>query len=191
MKAGVEGRLGIRVLLTRDDDRNVPLDERSALANNNKADLLISLHANASFRKTVQGLVILTARFGGENGADAASKPFAGERLPTFGGGLRDVELVPWSQAQAGYIAKSTAFAKLLQQTLQGRVPLAASPTEGAPLRVLETANMSAVLIEMGYLSNPDQEKQLAGNDFQNALTQSLVEAIVRLRDSMSGAATQ
>ena len=48
----LESRLGVRVLLTRDDDRNVPIDERAALANNNKADLFVSLHANASTRET-------------------------------------------------------------------------------------------------------------------------------------------
>src|SRR5204863_6418640 len=50
LKAALEGRLGIRIILTRDDDRNVPIDERTAVANNNKADLFISLHANGSMR---------------------------------------------------------------------------------------------------------------------------------------------
>src|SRR4051812_29414501 len=50
VKAAIESRLGIRVLLTRDDDRRVPIDDRTAMANNNKSDLFISLHANASFR---------------------------------------------------------------------------------------------------------------------------------------------
>src|SRR5206468_3134243 len=46
VKATIEGRLGIRVILTRDDDRNVPIDDRTAIANNNKAELFISFHAN-------------------------------------------------------------------------------------------------------------------------------------------------
>ena len=57
-KGAIEARLGIRVLLTRDDDRNVPIDERTSIANNNKADLFVSLHANASVRKTTSGLAI-------------------------------------------------------------------------------------------------------------------------------------
>ena len=59
----IEGRLGIRVLLTRDDDRNVPIDERTAIANNNKADLFISLHANAIDAKDDSGATIFTAAF--------------------------------------------------------------------------------------------------------------------------------
>ena len=60
LKAALENRLGIRVLLTRDEDKNVPIDERTALANNNKADVLVSLHANASLRPgTALRLVVL------------------------------------------------------------------------------------------------------------------------------------
>ena len=55
LKSAIEGRLGIRVLLTRDDDRLVPLDERASIANNNKADLFVSLHANASPRRSARG----------------------------------------------------------------------------------------------------------------------------------------
>ena len=55
LKAALEARLGVRVLLTRDGDQTVPLDQRASLANNNKADLFISLHANASVRPGVSG----------------------------------------------------------------------------------------------------------------------------------------
>src|SRR5205814_6896547 len=58
LKTAIETRLGIRVLLTRDDDRNVPIDERTATANHNKADLFVSLHANASLRPRTTGAAI-------------------------------------------------------------------------------------------------------------------------------------
>ncbi len=60
VKATIEGRLGLRVLLTRDSDEDVPLDRRTALANNNKADLFVSLHANASVRPAVRGAQVLS-----------------------------------------------------------------------------------------------------------------------------------
>ena len=63
VKAAIEARLGIRVLLTRDDDRDLPLDDRTAIANNNKANLFISLHANASLRPTTAGATIYYAAF--------------------------------------------------------------------------------------------------------------------------------
>jgi N-acetylmuramoyl-L-alanine amidase len=183
LKAAIEGRLGVRVLLTRDDDRNLPIDDRSAMANNNKADLFVSLHANASPRKAAAGAIIFSAGFApqAEHAATASLTP---ERLPTFGGGLREIDLVPWDLAQFRYVDASNAFAKLLQQQMQDHVPLAPQPLAQAPLRVLEGANMPAVLVEMGYLSNPTQEKQLAGADFHATIVQALYEAIVKFREA-------
>jgi N-acetylmuramoyl-L-alanine amidase len=183
-KAAIEARLGIRVLLTRDDDRNVPIDERTAIANNNKADLFISLHANASLRRITAGAAIFCAEFD----KDTAQSATAGgaDRVPAFGGGSRDIELVLWDLAQTRHLDQSTTFAGLLEQQLQDRVPLVARPVDRAPLRVLESANMPAVLIEMGYLSNADQEKLLAGDAFQNTLVQALYDAIVKYRDALA-----
>src|SRR5262249_12980620 len=149
VKAAIEARLGIRVLLTREDDRNVPLDDRTAVANNNKADLFVSLHANASARKSVSGAAIFVAAFDRDT-AHAAGNP---ERVPAFGGGLRDVEMVPWDLAQIRHLDKSTAFASIVEQLFHDRVPLSAHPIEQAPMRVLQSANMPAVLIEVAYLS--------------------------------------
>ena len=184
LKAAVEARLGLRVVLTRDEDRNVSLNERTAVANNNKADLLISLHVNASFRESVAGASIFVASFDEVGDVQGA---LSGERLPALGGGFRDIELVPWNLAQIRYRDRSERMAGILAQYLRDRVPLSIRPLDRAPLRVLESANMPAVLIEMGYVTNRVQEKQIAGAEFQNALVQSVVDSIVRFRDSLSG----
>jgi len=184
VKAAVEARLGIRVLLTRDDDRELPLDDRTAVANNNKVDLFVSLHANGSLRPSATGATIYFAAF------DAApvSNALAGvDRVPTFSGGVRDIELVPWGQAQTHHLDQSMAFAGILEERFHDRVTLATPGVDHAPLGVLQSANMPAVLVEMGFLTNAAQEKQLTGNEFQNAFVQALMEAIVRFRDSQSG----
>jgi N-acetylmuramoyl-L-alanine amidase len=182
IKALVEGRLGIRVLVTREEDRSVSIDERTAVANNNKADLFISLHANASLRKSASGASIFCAAFD-----EGAAKPAAGrpERLPVFGGGLRDIDLVAWDRAQVRYLDRSMGFAAILEEQLRGRVPVTAQPISRAPLGVLQSANMPAVLVEMGFLSNTDQEKQLAGAEFQTAFAQAVFDAVVKFRDAM------
>lgn len=189
VKAAIEGRLGIRVLLTRDEDRNVPIDERTAIANNNKADLFISLHANGSVRRSTSGAAIFCAVF--DEGAHAAAASSGAERLPTFGGGLRDIELVPWDLAQTRHIDQSNAFAALLEQQFRHRIPMAETPVDRAPLRVLESSNMPAVLVELGYLTNADQEKLLTGDGFQNAFVQAVYEAVVRFRDVLAAGGTQ
>ena len=184
VKAAIEGRLGIRVLLTRDDDRNVPLDERAAVANNNKADLFISLHASASPRASVAGASIFSVAF--DRDAELTGRAaLAPERLPTVGGGLRDIELVPWDLAQIQHIDRSTQLANILEQQFRDRIALNPRPVDRAPLRVLESANMPAVLVEMGYLTNADQEKQLAGAEFQNTFVQAVLDAVLKFRDAL------
>jgi N-acetylmuramoyl-L-alanine amidase len=184
VKAVIEARLGIRILLTRDDDRSVPIDERTAIANNNKADLFISLHANASLRPKTTGLAIFCAEF--DRDAARTATPGGADRVPAFGGGSRDIELVLWDLAQIRHLDQSIAFAGMLEGLLHDHVPLVERPVDHAPLRVLESANMPAVLIEMGYLTNPDQEKLLAGDVFQNTLVQALYDAIVKYRDALA-----
>jgi len=182
VRAAIEARLGIRVLLTRDDDRNVALDDRTATANNNKADVFLTLHANASLRKGTAGATIYYAAFD-DRAVDTARAALVSEQLPSFGGGLRDIELVPWDLAQIRHVEQSTALAKILQEQFKDRIPVSATGVDRAPLRLLEPAAMPAVSIEMGFLSNPDQEKQMNGNDFQAAFAQAVVESLVRFRD--------
>ena len=191
LKAALEARLGIRVILTRDGDSAVGLDQRAALANNNKADLFISLHANASVRPSATGAEVfyLSLDEYGEEAARAAAAP--GETLPVFGGGSRDIEVVPWRLAQARHIPNSAAFARRVEASLRGRVAMSPRALQQAPFRVLVGANMPAVLIEMGFMTNPAQEKQLSSDDYQNALAQSLFDAIVQFRDARQPAGTQ
>ena len=184
LKALVESRLGLRVLMTRDEDRAVGITERTALANNNKADVFVSLHANASFRPTVSGASIFVASFGKD--AEAGLTPPV--RLPAAGGGLRDIELLPWNLAQIRHRDRSEVLARLIAAQFQGRVPLAPQHIDHAPLRVLESANMAAVLIEMGYLTHREQAARLTGADFQNAIALGIVEALTRFRDAANAA---
>jgi N-acetylmuramoyl-L-alanine amidase len=183
LKASLEARLGVRVILTRDGDTAVGLDERAAVANNNKADLFISLHANASVRPTVRGAEVffLSLEDYGDEAQRAASAPR--EALPVFGGGARDIEVVPWHMAQVRHIERSGTFARLVEAALRPRVPLSPRAVVQAPLRVLVGANMPAVLVEMGFITNGEQEAQLLSDGHQSEIVQALVEAVIQFRD--------
>lgn len=185
LRNAVETRLGLRVVMTRDDDRAIPITNRTAVANSNKANLLVSVHASASFRTTAAGASVYVAAFDEAAINETRRQP---ERLPAVGGGYRDIELIPWNLAQIRHREQSDLFARLLLERFQGQVPLGPRPLEHAPLRVLESANMPAVLVETGYLTNPDQEKQIASVDFQHRLVEALVDTIVRFRSGGSGA---
>jgi N-acetylmuramoyl-L-alanine amidase len=186
LKAALEGRLGVRVLLTREGDQTIPLDQRAALANNNKADLFLSLHANASLRPTVTGAEVffLSLAEYGEEAQEAARAE--SETLPVLGGGNRDIEVVLWDMAQARHIEQSAAFARTIEAALRERVPMTPHSLQQAGFRVLVGANMPAVLVEMGFLTNPQQEQRLASDDYQNALVQALVDGIVRYRGAIA-----
>ncbi|MEQ1868758.1 MAG: N-acetylmuramoyl-L-alanine amidase [Vicinamibacterales bacterium] len=182
LKSAIEDRLGIRVLMTRDDDRLVAVSDRPALANNNKADLFVSLHANGSQRPEASGATIYVADFPKSVAGGTSTSARPAERLLAYGGMFRDIELVTWNLAQAGHRDQSQALADLLADEFRDRVPMTATPVEQAPLRVLQSANMPAILIESGFLTNPDQERALNATDFQSTLAQAIVDAIVRFR---------
>jgi N-acetylmuramoyl-L-alanine amidase len=188
LKGTLEGRLGVRVILTRDGDTTMGLDERAALANNNKADLFISLHANASLRPAVTGAEVFYLSLG-EYG-DAAERVARGDSdpIPVFGGGSRDIELIPWEMAQARYIRESATLAQGIETSLRTRVPMSPRAIQQAPFRVLVGANMPAVLVEMGFITNAAQEKQLQTDEFQNLIAQALFESITRFRDARTAA---
>lgn len=189
LKSLIESRLGLRVLMTRDDDRLVPLDERASIANNNKADLFISLHANASPRRETKGAEVfyLSLEAFSAEARRAAENP-ASRTLPVAGGGSRDVQLILWEMAQARHLAESAILASFLEQELRARVEMSARPIQQAPFRVLVAANMPAVLLEMAFLSNPEQETLLNSDDFKNRIAQALFESIVRYRARLEGA---
>jgi N-acetylmuramoyl-L-alanine amidase len=184
LKAAIESRLGGRVILTRDADATVGLDERAAVANNNKADVFLSLHVNASVRASAAGAEVFylsLADYGAQAQRVAQGE---GEALPVFGGGTRDIEAILWEMAQARHIEQSASFARLIEASLRERVPMSPRAIQQAPFRVLVGANMPAVLVEMGFISNPEQEKHLVSEAFQASIVQALVDSLVRFRDS-------
>lgn len=190
LKAALESALGVRVLLTRDADRAVRIDERTALANNNKADMFISLHANAAPSPGPAGAQVLTlAAEGYAPEAQASAAPPVS--LPVFGGGARSIEIIAWDTAQIRWLGESDRLAGLVHAELATRVPMHPRALGTAPLRVLIGANMPAVLIEAGFLTNADQEKALAGESMHEQIVQALMAAIVRYRDGHSAAQGQ
>jgi N-acetylmuramoyl-L-alanine amidase len=182
VRGAIEGRLGMRVLLTHEGAR-VDADGRAAIANNNKADLFISLHANGSPLPTVRGAIIYTLSLD-RVGEDARRQSQSDKAvLPLFGGGSREVALVEWELAQAAHLDGSNAFAGIVDQKLRTTAGLPTVALQRAPIRNLAGTNMPAVLIEMGYLSNAEEEKLLMSGDFQNGLALALTEAVAAFRD--------
>jgi N-acetylmuramoyl-L-alanine amidase len=182
LRSLVENRLGLRVILTRDDDRPLGLDERAAVANNGKANLLLSLHVNGSRGPGQAGAEIFHLQLDRESAEVVRAAAAEGADLPTIDGGTRRLDLIPWDLAQARHLDESSVLASVLQEELQRQVPMSGHPIRHAPMRLLAAANMPAALIEVAYLTNPQQEARLNTDDFKTSLAQALFSAIVRFR---------
>jgi len=185
LKAAIDAKLGIRVILTRDGDTTLPLDRRTSLVNNGQADVLISIHADGAFRASVRGAQVLTLMPNGYQRRLPASDNSA--TVPVAGGGTRLINVVPWDLAQLPYLDRSNMLAASVVQHLRERnVPLAARPQDTAPLRLLAGANMPAILVNVGYLTNADDAAALAGTDVPAAIIDSLIAALSELRTQMN-----
>jgi len=182
LRALIESRLGLRVILTREVDHAVSIDERAAAANNGKADLLISLHANGALSAAPSGAEVFYERLDREGEAAKREAAAGAISLPVLGGGTRTIDVIPWDLAQARHIEASSMLATLLEEELRRQVPMSQRPLQQGPLRLLSAANMPAALVEMAYLTNADQEKLAGGDEFKNAVAQALYNAIVRFR---------
>ncbi len=183
LQAAVQRRLGLRVVLTRSGDTTVSLDERAAIANNNRADLFISLHANASMRETASGAEVFYLSPTEYDQEPGDVRTGGGERIPVVGGGTRILDIVRWERAQLRFVDRSARWAQTVAEELRDRLPMSPRGVQQAPLRVLVGANMPAALVEIGFISNPDQEVQLVSPAFQDAVVEGLLRSIVRFRE--------
>ena len=179
----IESRLGLKVFLTREDDRTMTLDDRSAFANNHRADVFLSIHANSAVRPALKGAEVyyLTVER-----ADAEARKKADDNattLPALGGGNRAIDLILWETAQARYLEQSSTLAGFIEQSLRPRIEMSPRAVQQAPFRVLVGANMPAALVEIGYLSNAEQESLLASAAFQDQVAQALLDALVKFRE--------
>jgi N-acetylmuramoyl-L-alanine amidase len=178
----IESRLGLRVFLTREDDRTVAHDDRSAFANNHQADVFLSIHANSAVRPFIKGAEVYYLSV---ERADAEARKRADDAaitLPALGGGTRTIDLILWETAQARFLEQSSQLAGLVEEGLRARVEMSPRAVQQAPFRVLVGANMPAALVEIGYLSNPEQEQQLSSAAYQDRIAESLLDALIKFR---------
>ena len=179
--------LGVRVVLTRTEDETLPLDTRTALANQNKADLFISLHLNSSLAPGAQGA---ETYFLSAEASDAATARLAEAENATApglpegasGAEAQDLELILWDLAQTHHLLESQRFAAMIQGELNQALQLRDRGVKQAPFRVLNGAAMPAVLVELGFINNPEEEKSLQDASYRAGLVAALARAVGRYK---------
>lgn len=178
LRALLEARMGLRVIMTRDEDRPLGPDERAAAANAGHADLFLSLHANAAFSPAAGGAEVLAQQLDAEGEAERGTRAITS--LPTIGGGTRTIGLVRWDLAQAHHVADAWALATIVESELRQQVTMSPRPLRRTHLRVLSGAAMPAVHVEIAYLTNPDQATEAATDEFKNRVAQALASSVAR-----------
>jgi N-acetylmuramoyl-L-alanine amidase len=181
LRRRLEQRFPVRVVLTREEDVEIPLDTRSSIANQFKGDLFVSLHLNSSPDPSSHGAetFFLSLEPSDERAALAVQLENQGS-LPQVGDELYDLQLILWDLAQSSYMAASQRLATLVQAELNETLGLRNRGVKQAPFRVLLGVAMPAILVELGFLSNPEEEKRLAEFAFRAELVDALVRAVSR-----------
>jgi N-acetylmuramoyl-L-alanine amidase len=195
LRSALANSLGVQAFLTRDRDAEVPLDERSAFANNYKADLFISVHANASRSHGAKGSEVYFLSY---QATDEESRRLALAEGGDIGAGAgvaagSDLALILWDMAQAQHLEASSALATRIQEELAEVTGSQGRGIKQAPFRVLVGAAMPAVLLEVAFISNPDEEKLLVSEAYQNKVVGAVVRGVARYqqqRASLDGGGT-
>lgn len=183
LKSRLERRLPVKVILTRDTDVNVPLDTRVATANQVKADLFVSLHFNSYYGSRARGAeTFFLSREASDRVAEEVAARENAVMTAEEQAEMADLELILWDLAQSYHLAESQRFATLIQEELNLALGLRDRGVRQAPFRVLMGASMPAVLVELGFLSNPSEEEKLQSSAYLGELVDALLRAIVRFR---------
>jgi N-acetylmuramoyl-L-alanine amidase len=179
LRAIIVNQLGYQVFLTRDRDQEISLDERTAIANSYKASLFVSIHANASRARRANGSEVYFLSY---QASDEESRRVAmaeGAALPEAQAS-GDLALILWDMAQAEYLEESSALASRIEEELTASNGEESRGVKQAPFRVLVGATMPAVLVEVAFISNPEEEKLLASAAHQTRLAAALARGIGR-----------
>jgi N-acetylmuramoyl-L-alanine amidase len=184
----LETRLGAEVVYTRKDDTFIPLETRTAIANQQRADLFISIHANSSRDPDARGVETYYLNFTSSPEAlEVAARENAVSEKSIY-----ELQDLVKKIALKEKIEESREFAGDVQESLHNGL---ASKSPGirnrgvkkAPFIVLIGANMPSILAEISFVSNPTDERRLETSDYRQRIAESLYRGIAKYVDGLSG----
>jgi len=184
LKRYLERESDLNVVLTREKDVYVELAARAELANRSSGDIFISLHCNSWFNTGAHGLetyFLSPARSDWARSVEAAENAHTGSEP-------EDVEFIVWELVQNQFISSSSQLAETIQKHSDQSLGIPVRGVKQAGFRVLVGAYMPAVLVELGFLSNRQEERQLGDSTWQRTLARVLGEALLEYRENVGGA---
>src|SRR5467141_717199 len=184
----IEQRLpGADVIYTRSDDSFVPLEERTNIANQAKADLFISIHANSSRDHAARGIETYYLNLKGS----AEAMEVAARENATAQGGVHELQDLVMKIARTEKIDESKELAEDIQDSLAKRIQKSSKPVKNrgvrkAPFVVLIGADMPSILTEISFLSNPADEQMLKKPEQRQKVAEGLYQGVVSYLESMN-----
>ncbi len=183
----VTEQLGTEVVYTRPDDTFIPLEDRTKIANREKADLFISIHANSSPESSATGVETYFFNFN----SDKSGLELATRENATSTSSISDLNDLLHKAVMKAKLEESRAFAEQVQKSLwASSVKMnTRSRDRGvrqAPFVVLIGATMPSILAEIGFVSNPHDEKLLRRTQQRQAIAEALLKGVLSYANSLS-----
>lgn len=184
LAAKLQKDMGIQVILTRKDDSYVPLENRTAIANAEDADLFISLHMNAATTPDARGLETYYL----DNTTDEASIRLASRENGTPRGKISDLQFILSDMTQNSKLEDSISLAHNLQgsvvNAMSKKMDVRDLGVKKALFYVLVGARMPSVLVEMFFITNKVEGRAMAQEAYQDAVVEALYDGILKYNQS-------
>ena len=177
--------MGVEVVLTRRDDRFIPLEDRTAIANAEGADLFVSLHMNASPNGEAKGLETYYL----DNTNDEGSLRLAARENSTSRRNVSDLQFILSDMTQNMKLEDSITLAHHLQHSLVDGMSTRLSEVKDLGVKkalfyVLVGARMPSVLVEMFFITNKTEGRAMSEESYQNAVVDALYDGILKYKES-------
>ena len=177
----------VKIVMTRDEDIFLRLSERTKIANESNGSLFISIHTNAAEDRRASGFETFLI---GQNKNEAAVRVAARENAVLELEGstskkLTDEDLIKATIAQSAFASKSELFASLVQKEIKKRVQSKDRGVKQAGFYVLMGASMPNVLVELGFISNPSEEKKLRSPQYRDQLATAIYRAVEQYQKTL------
>jgi N-acetylmuramoyl-L-alanine amidase len=184
----VSEQLGLKVRLTRDADYFVTLRDRTSIANRERADLFVSIHANAHRETATDGI---ETYFLSSEATDGAARQVAAlengvvqlEQAPGRGTGQVDiVKAILWDLAQSEFQIESSRLAEVVHDSMTQALRISNRGVKQAGFYVLGGAAMPAILIEIGFVTNPREERRLKDTKYRDEIARAIFTGLVEYK---------
>jgi N-acetylmuramoyl-L-alanine amidase len=172
---------GVQTVLTRSSDKFIPLSLRVSIANRSDADLFISIHANAARSRSLNGFevyYVAPSVSDAKRAALTARSASLNLRNAVFASNSQDLKTILWDMIYANSRAESIEFSKTLCKVMDATIDVNILGVKNARFQVLKGIRMPGVLIEVGFVSNFNEERLLKTGAYRQKIAQGIVESL-------------